>query len=329
MQKPNEWREQRRKILILAASSACFGSVAFAQSAKDYPSKPIRIIVPFAAGGSVDLLARTIGKKLSDRLGQPIVVENRPGGGTLIGTDTVAKSPSDGYTLLLAVSTHTSNPALYEKLPYDSVKDFQAVSILARPSIVLYANPDFPVKNLKELIAYAGKMPDGVNYGSGGVGIMSHLAAEQFRELTGLAMTHIVYKGGTPALNDTMAGHIPLFFGTVTQGLSAYQAKRVVALGVMAEHRQAAMPDVPTFREQGIDMVAADWYGMIAPSGTPVDVIQKLNAELRQIMNLPDVKDLLSTLGITSSTPKEMDEMLKLETARWGDLIKKLGIKAG
>src|SRR6266545_1298805 len=240
------------------------GNCVFAQSVADkYPEKPIKIIVPFAPGGSTDILARVIGQKMTENWGQSVVVETRPGAATVIGTQAAAKADPDGYTLIIVVSNHTTNPALNASMPYDALKDFEPVSLLGRAPIVPYVHPAFPPKDVKELVALAKAKPGTINFGSAGLASMTHLTAEQFKIQAAIEMTHLVYRGGSPALNDVLAGQIPMTWATVTQALPQYQAGLVRALGVTAEAHHAALPNVLTFREQGFDLLAMEWYGLL------------------------------------------------------------------
>lgn len=326
----NVMRRQALHLLAAVAAGAAASSMpAIAQEpAAAYPDKPIRIIVPFAPGGSVDVLARVVGQKLTEAWGQPVVVESRPGASTIIGTTAAAQARPDGYTLIIVVSNHTTNPALHAKLPYDTLKSFEPISLLARTPVVAYANPKFEPQSLKELVSYAKAHPDEVKFGSAGAGSMTHLTAELLKERAGIAMTHIVYKGGTPALNDVLAGHIPVTFATVGQALPQYKAKQLRALGVSSATRYASIPEVPTFREQGIDIVATEWYGLLAPAGTPRPIIDKLNAEIRRIMAHPNLGDRLTAIELASSSPKELDALIRDEINRWEPVIRKLGLKA-
>ena len=317
------------RFAALAAMGNClFGSAHAEPAPADYPNKPIRIIVPFAAGGSVDAVARTFGQKLTEAWGVPVVVDSRPGAATIIGTDLAAKSKPDGYTLLIAVSNHATNPALHHRMPYDTLKDFEPISLLARTPIVAYANPKFESKNLKELVAYARTHPEALSFGSAGTGSMTHLAAEQLKQKTGVKMTHVVYKGGTPALNDVLAGHIPVTFATVGQALPQYRAGQLQALGVSSATRYTSIPEVPTFREQGFDIVATEWYGLFAPAGTPRHVIDKLNLEVRRIAALPNLGERLNAIELIGSSPQELDALVRSEMKLWGPLIGQLGLKA-
>jgi tripartite-type tricarboxylate transporter receptor subunit TctC len=299
-----------------------------AQSASDrYPAKPIRIIVPFAPGGSVEVVARLIGQDLTEAWGQPVVVETRPGGGTMIGTQVVAKAEPDGYTLLVAVSNHATNPALHEKMPYDALADFEFISMLARAPVVIYSNPKFAPTDLKELIAYAKAKPGVLSFGSAGPGSMTHLVDERLKIEAAIEMTHVVYRGGTPAMNDAIAGQIPMTFATVLQGLSQYQGGLLRALAVTSDKRYPSIPQVPTFREQGVDLVAAEWYVLLAPAKTPKLIVDKLNAEIRRMMALPNIGDRLPAIELVSSTPDAAKAYVRRELDRWGPVIKTLGLR--
>ncbi len=302
---------------------------ANAQSAADrYPDKPIKIIVPFAPGGSVDVLARVVGQKLQDSWGQPVVVESRPGASTLIGTTVAAKAAPDGYTLVISVSNHTTNPAMREKMPYDTLKDFRPISLMARTPVVVYANPQFPANDLTALVALAKAKPGTVTFGSAGTGSMTHLTAELLKQSAGVDMTHVVYRGGTPALTDVISGHLNMTFATVGQALPQYRAKQVKALGISSEKRYPSVPEIPTFKEQGIDLVTTEWYGLLAPAGTPPEIVNKLNAEVRKILSQPGLGERLTAIELVSSTPDELDKFIRSEMIRWTPLVHQLGIKA-
>jgi len=304
------------------------GNCVFAQSVADkYPEKPIKIIVPFAPGGSTDILARVIGQKMTENWGQPVIVETRPGAATMIGTQAAAKADPDGYTLIIVVSNHTTNPALHATMPYDALKDFEPISLLGRAPMVPYSSPSFAPTNLKELVALAKAKPGTINFGSAGPASMTHLTAEQFKILAGIDMTHVNYRGGTPALNDVLAGQIPMTWATVTQALPQYQSGLVRALGVTGAERHASIPNVPTFREQGFDLVAMEWYGLLAPAGIPKPIVVKLNAEMRRILALP-LGERLAAIELLASPPEELGHFIRSEIDRWTPVIKKLGLKA-
>ena len=317
------------KKFLLAALALCLAPfAALAQSADKYPEKPIRIIVPFSPGGSVDTLGRLLAQRMNEGWGVPVLVENRPGAANMIGTQSVATAPPDGYTLLIAVSTHATNPSLQSKVPYDSIKDFEPIALLARTPVVLFTHPSFPAKDVKSLIELSKAKPQALNFGSGGVGTMTHLIGEQLKVLTGLDMQHIVYRGGTPAMTDLIAGHLPLSFATVAQALQVYKAGQIKAIAVSSDTRYASVPEIPTFKEQGFDIVANEWYGLLAPAGTPKPIIEKLNAEMKRIVALPNMGDRLAAIELTTSSPQELDGFIRGETERWGTLIKQLGLKA-
>ncbi len=313
-------------VLAALITAALTASAASAQPADRYPDRPIKIIVPFAPGGSTDILARVIAQKMLDNWGQQVIVETRPGAATVIGTAAAAQAPPDGYTLLMTVSTLATNPALHDTLPYDALKDFEPVSLLGRAPIVPYVHPKFPPKTIKELIAFGKTNP--VPFGSAGVASMTHLAAETLKDQNGIGlMQHVVYRGGSPALNDVLAGTIPMTMATVTQALPQYQAGLLGALGVTATERHRSLPEVPTFREQGFDLVVTEWYGLFAPTGTPKPIVAKLNAEMRRILALP-LGERVAAIDLTPSTPEELGVHLRSEINRWGPVIKKLGLKA-
>jgi tripartite-type tricarboxylate transporter receptor subunit TctC len=314
---------------ILGAAVTVFSvHNGLAQSPADkYPEKPIKIIVPFAPGGSVDLVARIVGQKFTEALGQPNIIEARPGAGTMIGTQAAAKAEPDGYTLIVAVSNHATNPSLHSAMAYDALKDFEFVSMLAKAPVVIYSYPKFEPKNLQELIAYAKEKPGTLSFGSAGPGSMTHLVAEQLKIQAGIDMTHVVYRGGTPSMNDAMAGQIPMTFATVPQALQQYHGGLLRALAVTSEKRYAAIQEVPTFKEQGVDLVASEWYVLLAPAKTPKPIVDKLNAEVRRMMAVPNLGDRLPGIELISSTPDEAKSFVASEIARWAPVIKKLGLK--
>lgn len=314
--------------MVLIALQGFAAGVRAQSVAEKYPDRPIRIIVPFAPGGSVDVVARVVGQKLTEAWGQQVIVEARPGAGTMIGTAAAAKADPDGYTLIVVVSNHATNPSLHSKMPYDTLKDFQPISLLARSPIVAYSNPKFPAKNLKELVALAGDKTTKLNFGSAGPGSMTHLTAEMFKIRAGIDMTHVVYRGGTPAMTDVLAGQIPMTFATVGQALSQYQAGQLHALAISSAQRYPSVPDIATFPEQGFDVVTTEWYGLLAPAGTPQPIVAKLNAEVRRIVSLPNLGDRLQAIELVSSTPEELDAFIRSEIDRWSPLIKKLGLQA-
>jgi tripartite-type tricarboxylate transporter receptor subunit TctC len=323
-----------RKLPVLARAAALvaacvLGASAQAQSsAERYPEKPVRIIVPYPPGGSVDVLGRVIAQRMQENWGQTVIVENRPGAGTMIGTAAAAKADPDGYTLVIVVSAHTMNPAFHTAMQYDSIKDFAPVALLARTPVVLYSHPSLPATNVKELAALSKAKTHTLNFGSAGTGSMTHLTGELLKIKAGIDMLHIVYRGGTPALSDLLAGHLPLQFATVAQALPQYKAGQLRAIGISSETRYASVPDIPTFKEQGIDLVTTEWYGLLAPAGTPRPIVEKLNAEMKRIMALPNMGDRLTAIELVTSTPEELGAFIRAETDRWAPVIKQLGLKA-
>jgi tripartite-type tricarboxylate transporter receptor subunit TctC len=315
--------------LLIGTAACCAAGTTYAQSpAAKYPDKPIRIIVPFSPGGSTDVFARVIGQKMTENWGQPVIIDTRPGGSSIIGTSLAAKAEPDGYTLLMTVSNLITNPALNLSLPYELTRDFEPISLLGRAPIVIYTHPGFPPKDIKELVALAKAKPGTLNFGSAGPATMTHLTAELLKLQQGIDMTHVVYRGGAPALNDLIAGHLPMQFATVIQALSQYRAGQLRVLGVAANARYGSLPEVPTFREQGFDIVVSEWYGLLAPTGTPKPVIAKLNAEMKRVLALPDVAERLGAIELIGSSPEELGTFLRSELERWTPIIKKLGLKA-
>jgi tripartite-type tricarboxylate transporter receptor subunit TctC len=323
-------RKLSRLARAAALAAACLaGTSVQAQSPADkYPEKPVRIIVPYPPGGSVDVLGRVIAQRMQENWGQTVIVENRPGAGTMIGTAAAAKADPDGYTLVIVVSAHTTNPAFHAAMQYDSIKDFAPIALLARTPVVLYSHPSLPATNVKELAALGKAKTHTLNFGSAGTGSMTHLTGELLKIKAGIDMLHIVYRGGTPALSDLLAGHLPLQFATVAQALPQYKAGQLRAIGISSETRYASVPDIPTFKEQGIDLVTTEWYGLLAPAGTPRPIVDKLNGEMKRIMALPNMGDRLTAIELVTSTPEQLGAFIRDETDRWAPLIKQLGLKA-
>jgi tripartite-type tricarboxylate transporter receptor subunit TctC len=320
----------------LSRWSAAFVMLAAAASPaaaqQTFPWKPVTIVATFAPGGASDILARLIAPKLSERLGQPVLVENRAGAGGNIGTDHVAKSAPDGHTLVMGyIGTHAVNPTLYKKIPFDAVKDFAPVAFVASIPSVLVVHPSVPVKSVSELTAFAKANPGKLNYGSGGAGTAPHLGAELFKTMTGVEMVHIPYKGSGPAVTDLLGGQISLMFNTMIQTIPHVQSGKLRALAVTSAKRSQAMPELPTIAEAGLpgyEMVG--WFGLLAPAGTPKDVVARLNDEIVKILNLPDVKDRLEKLGSEPTnivTPEQFGDYIKSEIAKWAKVIKASGMQ--
>jgi tripartite-type tricarboxylate transporter receptor subunit TctC len=308
-----------RRHLLLAAFALCHAPLAFAQDA--WPSKPVRIVVPFAAGGTSDVLARLIGEKLQTALKQTVVIENKAGAGGVIGADAVAKSPADGYTILLGtISSHAINPALQPKMPYNAATDFAPVILLGSISNVLLVGAAQPYKNVAELIAAAKKAPGSISFASAGQGSSQHLSGEMFKLLTGADITHIPYKGSAPAIQDVIGGQVPMSFETVTVAAPHIQSGKVRALAVTSAQRSAAIPSVPSLQEAGVaGFDVASWQAFYAPAGTPPAIVNRLNGEIAKILVMPDVKMRLDGLGLVHSanTPEQFTAFGKAEIAKW------------
>ena len=317
--------------LALCTLGACFAAFAAGVSAQAYPTKPIRIVVPFPAGGTTDVLARAAAQKLAETLGQPAVVDNRPGAGGNIGAELVAKSAPDGYTLLMGtVGTHAINPGLYPKLPYDHVKDFAPVILVAGVPNVLVINPALPVNSVPELIAYAKANPGKLNFASSGNGTSIHLSAELFKTMAGVQMTHVPYKGSAPALQDLVGGQVQLMFDNLPSSLALIKGGKLKALAVTSSTRAAALPDVPTLAESGLPgFEASSWFGLLAPAGTPPPVIAKLNGEIAKWLATPEAKEKLLAQGANAAggTAEEFAQFIAAETAKWQKVVKESGAK--
>jgi tripartite-type tricarboxylate transporter receptor subunit TctC len=306
-------------------------SAAFAQSAtQQYPSRPIRIIVPFPPGGASDVMARTIGHKLTQRWGQQTIIDNRPGAGGNIAGEIAARAAPDGYTLFFAASAQLAvNPALYSKVPYDSVRDFAPVILAGTGPNILVAHPSVQARSLKELIALAKARPGQLQYASPGSGSTAHLSAELLKIEAGIDLVHIPYKGAAPGVVDVLAGQVPLMFVTMPSVIGHVKAGKLVAIGMTGAKRSAAAPDVPAFAETIPRFEAVSWYGIVVPAGTPREVVTKLNAEIAAILRLADVKDILTAQGIdvTASTPEEFGRHIKSELVKWAAVVKKSGAR--
>jgi tripartite-type tricarboxylate transporter receptor subunit TctC len=314
-----------------AAVAACV--VLFAESAlaQVYPSKPIRLIVPFAAGGGNDNVARLVGKRLADSLGQPVVIDNRPGAGGVVGAELAAKAAADGYTLFLGgVGSHAINPNLHQKLPYDPIKDFAPVELLAQAPLVLVVHPSVPARNIAEFVAYARAHPGKLNFASNGNGSSSQLAAVMFDSMAGVDMVHVPYKGLSPALTDLLAGEVQLMFSSVVAILPHIKAGKVRALAVTGAKRMPSLPELPTIAESGFPgYEASSWYGILAPAGTPREIVAKLNAELSRALEQPEVRASLLAEGAepAGGSPERFAAHIRSEKERLGKLIRDAKIR--
>ena len=315
--------------LLLTALTAFAAAPACAQS---WPNRPVRLVVSYPPGGGADVVARILGPKLSESLGQQFVVENRGGAAGVIGAEAVAKSLPDGYTVLLDASAHGVNPALQAKLPYDTMKDLAAVSLLVRVPNIVVVTPSLPVGSIKELIALAKAKPGALSFGSSGNGSAQHLAAELFKAQAGVYMVHIPYRGGGAAMIDVMSGQIPLMFANMASALPHVKAGKLKPLATTGAQRPAAMPDLPTVAQAGPlpGYEVYEWNGLFVPGGTPQAIITRLHDETVKALALPDVRDKLANLGaeVVASTPAELDRYRSNEIARWTVIIKRANIKA-
>ena len=312
--------------MLAAVTATLIATTAFAQQ---YPSKPVRFVVPYAAGGATDLIARVIGERLSAHLGQPFVIDNRPGAATLLGAQLVAKAEPDGYTLLMATSTTLAiNASLYKSLPYDPVKDFAPISLAIQHPFVLLVDPKLPAHNVKELVALAKSKPGQLAYASGGSGSFPHLAMALFQAMTGIDVIHVPYKGSAPALTDLMGGQVAMIFDNTA--LNYVKSGKIRALAVTTKDRLSVMPDVPTLQEAGVaGYELAAWQGVIAPAGTPRPVVDRLNAEIVKLLHEPDVVKRLTGDGgqIITSTPDQFAAYIKSEIGRFAKIVKDSGAK--
>jgi len=298
--------------------------------AQPYPSRTLRIIVPYAPGGGTDFIARLIAQKLSVRLGQQVIVENRPGAGGNLGAEIALKAAPDGYTLLLANASYTVNPSVY-KLAFDPLNDISPVIQLSQGPFVAAVHPSLPVKTLQDLVELAKRDPDRLSYGSAGNGSISHLVAEYFLDASGIRATHIPYKGTGPALADTVAGNVQLTFGSVATTLQYVKSGRLRGLAVTTAKRIPAAADLPTVDEAGYPgFLAVSWHGLLGPKGIPKQIVERLNREVSQALTDRDMEALLATDGVTPAggTPAEFLSLLGAETARWGKIVRKAGIKS-
>jgi len=297
---------------------------------QDYPARPVTIVVPFTPGGGTDILARLFGQRLEQRLGKSFVIENRPGAGMQIGAAAVAKSAPDGYTLLVAPSSALAvNVTLYKKLPYDPAKDFAPIALLAHIPFVLVVNPSLPVNTVADLVTLAKAKPGELSFGSGGVGASHHLFAELLKSMAGIQMSHVPYKGSVPALNDVVAGHIPLMFSDLPPALPLINAGKLRALGVTTVKRVAAAPDVPPIGETVPGYDAAAWQMMSTRAGTPTAIVERLSAEMTSILAGPDVQKQLVEMGLVTAdpaAPAELQRFVESEIVRWGKIVHQAGV---
>lgn len=317
--------------LVRSAVTVAIASIfASGVCAQPYPSKPLRMVVPFAPGGGTDVIARYLAAGLTESMARQVVVDNRGGANGIIGTELVARAPADGYTLLFVSSPHSINPSLYPKLPYDSVRDFAPVSLVALSPYMLVIHPSLPVRTVKELVVLAKTKPDQVTYASGGSGSSAHLAAELFNQMAGVKLREIPYKGAGPALLAVLSGESAVVFGNALTVKPHIESGRLRALGIASAKRSASAPEMPTIAESGVPDFRADAVlGLLAPARTPLTIIQMLNTQAHKVMRMPGAVDTMNNLGveIALSTPEEFARLLETELQRWGKLIRALKLK--
>src|SRR5882672_6631095 len=314
-----------------AALISCLVLLATAGQAQNYPNRTVRLVVPFAAGGSTDIIGRTVAQKLNELWGQPVVVDNRPGGSTVIGTDVVSKSPPDGYTLLVTPAPFTIVPSLATtRLPYDPAKDFEPITLINTTPLVVVVNPGVPAHSIKELIALARARPGSLNFGSSGSGGSNHLAGELFNAMAGVKMVHIPYKGNAPALTDLVGGHVDLVFNGLTSAMPLIKSGKLRALAVTSITRTGSLPDMPTLDELGLKgFQAVAWNGLNAPGRTPKDIIGKINADVLKVVRSPELVERLKAEGSdpVGNSPEQYSTFLRDEIAKWSKVIQFAGVK--
>ena len=320
----------KRQLLALAAGTCVMIFVSGGAAAQSFPSKPVRMIVPLAPGGSTDVLARLIGAKLTELWSQNVIVENKPGGGTSIGVEYVARAPADGYTILMVTSAYAVNFSLMQKVPFKPA-DLTALSNAAQTPNVLAVHPSLPVKSVKELIAMLKARPGQLTFSSGGVGGSTHLAGELFKLLSQVDLVHAPYKGGSPAVTDLVAGQVSMTFGNLTTVLPFARAGRLRALAVTSAKRSPVLPEMPTMAEAGVPgFEAATWNGLIAPAAVPAEIVGKLNADIVRVLNMPDVREKLAANALEpiGDSPAAFQAFINAEIARWAKVVKMANLTA-
>lgn len=322
----------RRSFIQIASAGSALLSSAQAAHAQAFPSRPLKLIAPWPVGGAVDALSRALGSRLEARLGQPVVTENRPGAGSTLGVAAGARSAPDGYTLVLVGNSALAiSPTMYKKLPFDPLKDFAPVALIARIPMVLVIHPSLPIKSTADLIRYAKEKPGQLNYGSGGPGSSHHMVTEIFRSMTGIDIAHVPYGGSAPAMNDLVAGHIQMLFSDPLPAPPQIKAGNVRALGVTSAARWEIMPEIPTIAEGGVTgFDAVNWTMAAAPAGTPAEIVDRLASEFRAVARLPDAKEQVAKLGmilVESDPPAELRAFIAAEGERWGKAVRQAGLE--
>ncbi|WP_406623732.1 tripartite tricarboxylate transporter substrate binding protein [Acidovorax sp. SDU_ACID1] len=319
----------QRRSIALAALALALAPAVHAQAPAGFPNKPVKLVVTYPPGGTVDAVARILGPKLSQIWGQPVVIDNRAGGGGIIGAQAVMAAPADGYTLMVDASNHAQNPALKKRMPFDTLQAFAPVSLMLKVPNVLVVNPGFPVRTAKDLVAHVKAHPGKVDYASSGNGSAQHLAAELFAMKTGARMTHVAYRGGGPAMVDVMAGTVPVFFASLASSLPYIQGGKLVPVAVAGQRRSPVLPDTPTFTEAGVPGVDVyEWNALFAPAGTPAALVDKISKDVAAALSDREIKARLMSIGaeVIGSTPKELDQFRRTEIAQWTALGKQAGI---
>ena len=322
---------RRRKFLRLAAGAAALPAVSHFAWAQSYPTRPVRLVVGFPPGGGTDIIARLIGQWLSERLGQQLVIENRPGAGSNIATEGVVRAAADGYTLLLVSAAHAINATLYDRLNYNFLRDIAPVAGVIRVPNLMEVNPSLPPKSVPEFIAYAKANPGKVNYASGGNGTAQHLAGELFKTMTGVDMAHVPYRGDAPALTDLIGGQVQVMFGNMPSSIEHIRAGKLRPLAVTTAARSEALPDLPPVGDFVPGYEASTWQGLGAPGNTPAEIVDKLNKEINAALSDPKIKARLADLGgtVLSGSPADFGRLIADETEKWGKVIRAANIKPG
>lgn len=319
----------QRRSIALAALALALAPAVHAQAPAGFPNKPVKLVVTYPPGGTVDAVARILGPKLSQIWGQPVVIDNRAGGGGIIGAQAVMAAPADGYTLMVDASNHAQNPALKKRMQFDTLQAFAPVSLMLKVPNVLVVNPGFPVRTAKDLVAHVKANPGKVDYASSGNGSAQHLAAELFAMKTGARMTHVAYRGGGPAMADVMAGTVPVFFASLASSLPYIQGGKLVPVAVAGQRRSPVLPDTPTFTEAGVPGVDVyEWNALFAPAGTSAALVDKISKDVAAALSDREIKARLMSIGaeVIGSTPKELDQFRRAEIAQWTALGKQAGI---
>jgi tripartite-type tricarboxylate transporter receptor subunit TctC len=315
-------------LVALAASTALASPLAHAD--EKWPTKPVKILFGFPAASATDVIARAVGQKLSEKWGQPVVIENRPGAGGNLGSELAARAPNDGYTIFFGTVANAISTTLYTKLNYDYLKDFTPITLVATTPLVLVAHPSFPAKNVKELIAYAKANPGKVNFGSGGVGTSNHLAGEMFKSATATELVHVPYKGTPAAYNDMFGGQVALMWDNIVAASSHIKNGKLKPLAVTSAQRAASLPDVPTMAEQGLSgFEAVSWIGALVPAGTPQPIVDKIHTDMVAVLRMPEIKEKLGASGavVVGNTPEQFAAWNRDEIAKWSKAVKDSGAK--